>query len=756
MSRILPASPRALLVLLAGALGSCSRREPPVQAGTTLFDLLDQSRLEAYPETNLPPEIAAAAAEPFRMRGMEILPGEWTYGGDPPPPFAGSLPASATPRYWLSRPDLPLAAGADPPVVLRGGAAVRPWDPGKEPFPGEAVWWDQENGDLCALGPSPPERVQLEFLADPRLAFDLLEESLARPPGAPTPPRPRDLVRQIRIGAISRRCLLLPAPAALSTPAVDLRAESLHLAVAVVASSWRHEEGRIEASREGSDGVEFRVDVLEGGRVERVFSHSVPAERVGAGFENVVVDLTRFRGRRIALRLATEPGPGGDRRFDYAVVGALRFAGGESREFDRPHVILVDLDTLRPDRLGSHGYARATSPRLDAWAAANAVVHRDALSTSSWTLPATASMGTGLAVHQHGLLGFPGTIPSAAASVAERLRDAGYATYGVAEGGFLGGAFGFDRGFDLYHWGSTGSETDWRGFLPEIRRRGSGRPLFLFLHTYLVHSPYLPDSRFEDSARPYAGWLADRPIDFAGVIEPFLQGKLELGPEDRDHISRCYDAGIARMDSMLGEFLEEMEGAFRDRDFLLIVTADHGEELFEHGGMGHGQTLYGEVLRIPLIVRFPGEQGRARAGVEEAPVSILDIVPTILDYAGIPVPDDLPGTSLRTPPPAGRVRVAELAGAAALQRGRWKLILGRAPGPRRSGEPEELYDLEPDPGETRNLAREHPDVVRDLKEELDRFRTRHPPVEGAASPGGRLGVAELDRLRALGYLGEGR
>ncbi len=743
-------------MLLAGALGSCSRREPPVQAGTTFFDLLAQARLEAYPETNLPPEIATAAAGPFRMRGKEIPPGEWTYGGDPPPPYAASLPAPRSVRYWLSRPDLPLANAADPPVVLQAGAVVRAWDPGNEVFPGQAVWWDREMENLCALSPHAPEGVALEFLADPRLAFGLLEESHARPPDAPAPSQPQCLVRQIRIGAMSRRCLLLPAPAALSSPIVDLRAESLHLEVAVVASSWRREGDRIEASREGSDGVEFRVEILEGGRVERVLAHSVPAERVGAGFENVVVDLRRFRGRRIALRLATDPGPGGDRRFDYAVIGGLRFVGGESREFDRPHVILVDVDTLRPDRLGSHGYARATSPRIDAWAGANAVVHTDALSTSTWTLPATASMGTGLAVHQHGLVRFPGAIPSGAAPLAARLRDAGYATYGVAEGGFLGGAFGFDRGFDLYHWGSTGAETDWRGFLPEIRRRGSDRPLFLFFHTYFVHSPYLPDSRFEDAAHPYSGWLADRPIDFAGVIEPFLQGDLDLGPKDRDHISRCYDAGIARMDSMLGEFLEEMEGAFRDRDFLLIVTADHGEELFEHGGMGHGRTLYGEGLRIPLIVRFPGDQGRARAGVEEAPVSILDIVPTILDYAGLPVPDDLPGTSLRTPPPAGRVRVAELAGAAALQRGRWKLILGHAPGPRRTGEPEELYDLDTDSGETRNLARQLPDVVRDLEAELDRFRTKHPPVEGAASRGGRLGVEELDRLRALGYLGEGR
>jgi len=745
---------------LSLALAACGR-EPGAGAGVTLFDRLAGARLESYPETSLPPEIAALAIERAPMRSLEIVGDEWIYAGIAPDRFRSRLPPGAKATFYRASPRIHRAPGSAPPRPVRDGRPLAAWDPERDPYPGEAFWWDEGERTLFALAASMPEGVRVEYEADAGAEFGTLEMRLPGPGeatdrrGSRPPPEPRDLVRQIQIGPASRRCLLLPAPGAITVPLGRLEADGIRLAIGVVGRAWRLAEGRVEATSEGSDGVEFSLEVLEGDRAERVSRAFLSADHAGEEFVETSVDLRPFRGREIALRLATGPGPSGNAWFDYAVWGDLRLTGGEPRASGRPHVILVDLDTLRADRLGCYGYDRPTSPRIDAWAAANAVVHLDAWAASSWTLPSTISMRTGLAVRQHRAFTLPSAMPAEASTLATHLRSAGYATYGLTEGAILVPALGFDRGFDHYVV-TGGGAPDWRFLLEKIGDWKGEGPFYLFLNTYATHAPYPPDERFEDPERPYAGWLAERDIDYEGVIEPYLRGDLELGPEEREHISRRYDAGVAAMDALVGPFLEGLEELLHDQEFLLVLTSDHGEELFDHERLGHGHSLYGELLRVPLVVRYPGEAGRRRAGSREEPAWSLDIVPTVLDVARLPVPDLLPGVSLRGALPRTRARVARTHEQTAIQLDRFKLVLGALHSPRWTAEPEELYDVLEDPRERRNLAPERPEIVRRLRESLQRFEEKVVPLAEGDGEIGALSPEEWRRLRELGYVDRGR
>jgi arylsulfatase A-like enzyme len=692
------------------------------------------------------------------MRTAEIDPGDWVYAGLPKDPHRSGLPQGSKSLLWQYTPAAHLAKDAAAPLPVRESGPIPAWTPALEPFPGEALWWDEARGCLYALSEAAPRGVRLECEVDAAREIGDLDPGAAG--GGERSPVDRGerrdaaaLVRQLAIGAVSRRCIVLPAPGTLRIEIDRMRADELKIAYGVAARAYRLSGDRVEPARGGSDGVLFAVDAVEGEQTQRLWSRLVAAGEVGRRFEEASVDLRRFRDRSVALRLVTEPGPSGERWFDYGAFADLRFAGSAGRPPERPHIVLIDMDTLRADRLGCYGHRRATTPRLDAWAASRALVFRDAISTSSWTLPATSSMVTGLAVHQHGAVRFPGAIPQEARTLAAYLREAGYGTQGFVEGAFLGPAFGFDRGFDLYDWSGPTKAPDWSGVPERVRTQGADRPLFLFLHTYLVHAPYPPEPGLADPENVGVAWLADRPVDYEGIIDPYNRGRLDLDLEQRKHISRRYDALVARADSLLGNLLEGLEEALAGRDFAVIVTADHGEELFEHERIGHGHSLYGELLRVPLIVRFPGRGGVRPTGIREEPVSLLDIVPTVLDLARAPIPAHLPGLSLGGSLPRRRVRVAEMDELAAIDGGGMKLLLGELKDARWSTAPVELYDLGADPGERRNLAADRREEVLALRKALEQYRSRNaPPSASPASPS-ELEAAELRRLRGMGYLG---
>lgn len=463
------------------------------------------------------------------------------------------------------------------------------------------------------------------------------------------------------------------------------------------------------------------------------------------------------------------------------VSAALLACGAVPREAEspsQPNIVLISIDSLRPDHLGCYGYSRDTSPTLDRLAAEGALFEVVS-SSSSWTLPAHAALFTALPDFGHQVDRGSRLLPAERRTMVESLKSAGYRTLGVWSGPLLDPRFGFGQGFDEY-WSHRGAGLDddpsaaWGEHMArshedvtglevlekvkEFAPSPAGQPYFLFLHLWDVHYDYIPPAPFDTRFDPdYQGTL-----DGTDVARLLRLEEEDLSPRDREHLVALYDGEIAWTDSIIAQilyYLEDRGGGAEDT--VVVVTADHGEEFWEHGAFGHKRTVYEESVRIPLIVHGPG---RVRAGVRVGePVSIVDIAPTLLDLAGAEPLPDVFGRSLVSalddPASVGRsLTVSELTmesrGEALLAvRGRdWKVISSQP-----SGEVLELYSLKDDPGEQRNLSHWDNDFSRTVigahertVAELESLRDRH--LRGPRDMG-EIPPDIAAQLRSLGYIG---
>jgi len=301
------------------------------------------------------------------------------------------------------------------------------------------------------------------------------------------------------------------------------------------------------------------------------------------------------------------------------------------------NLILISIDTLRADRLGVYGYERGTSPNLDALAR-RSVVFRNAIAEASWTLPSHATLFSGTLPSTHGAVRFLRRIPPKLTTLTEVLAERGYRNFGLVAGGFVGRAYGFARGFEEYDESSkrTFDETI-DAALDRIRSLSRDESFFLFLHTFQVHCPYRVDSQAYQR-------FAARPDD-PGRFDPFCQDAIfhpeRYTPEQVQVLSDRYDAAIWRVDEALGGFLRELEQMGKLQDSVLVVTSDHGEEFSEHGALGHGVSLYAEVIRVPLILTAPGIEPREI----HRGIGLVDLMPTLLDLLAIEAPASVEGRS---------------------------------------------------------------------------------------------------------------
>jgi len=764
--------------LLGALVGSCggSEDEPPrspgqaadgqaprtLLLGDSLLHAPERLRVERLPAGNLSADVTrllqgVGPGGTVRVRTAPLPSEIWSAGRPVPETFAGIGTGRDDLRLFRCTPALPGAADVVP-TILRDGAPVTTWaGPEDGPFPGELLFWDGELRELRAVAAAAPHGIQLEAPVTGAAELGAVERSLRAPAGEErTAPAPRDLMRRAELGRVSRPCLLAPAPGALAIEVPALPLQALAVSVGVLDHAWRASGDALERTSGLSDGADFAIEVEAGGARRRLWSATLGRADVGARFVDAEVDLSPFAGQAFTLHLLTGPGPAADADFDYAVWSDLRLLGAARRRPGRPSVVIIDADTLRPDRLGCYGGRRPTSPRLDQWAAQSGVRFSDVRSTGCYTLPATATMLSGLAVHQHRLgQGVPTLAAGGAESLAARLSAAGWETLGIAEGAYLSTSFGFDQGFDVYVTRDSkkpGWELarDWM----EDRRRRSERPFFLFLQTYTVHAPYDYDPRFLDAEAPYTGPLAGKPIGIDTVLDPVREKQRKLDAADLAYVNALYDAGVARIDALAGGVLDAVRETLADEEALVIFTADHGEEFLEHGSMAHNHTLYNELLAVPLIVDLPGP---APAGVSDTPVSLLDVVPTVLDVLGLPAPETLPGRSLREEPSgarrgAPRPRIAQYSPVThCLEMDGWKLIRGRTVGSRA---PLQLFDLRADPGEQHDLSAEQPDRVAALGKLLDDWLAQWPVPEVDLSQAGGVDARTLQDLNALGYAGD--
>jgi arylsulfatase A-like enzyme len=397
------------------------------------------------------------------------------------------------------------------------------------------------------------------------------------------------------------------------------------------------------------------------------------------------------------------------------------------------------VDTLRADRLGAYGYTRGTSPRIDEFATESALFE-SAISAAPWTLPSVASLMTSTHSFEHGAgrrlragpavqsPGFYSKVRSTGLTLAEVLSARGYATYAIVSNVYLTDVFGLHQGFtDVDYAEREAAETTrrastWLG-------TSHAAPFFLFVHYIDPHKDYDPPKPFD--TRFFA-------------------------PGNR--VPR-YDGEIAFADEQIGKLLDEIARLGLESETLVVFTADHGEALWDHGYNGHGLTLYDEELRVPLIIRY-GNRFEPRR-IEQS-VSLLDVMPTILEILEIPIPDAARGESLVPLLQGHRIRDrllfsedVEEAYAANLEfdaetqhalRGEYKYIFSPNSGRR------ELYDLDADPAERTNLASEYPARTNAYHDELLEILARKAQAE-RASPDQPIELDEETRrrLRELGY-----
>lgn len=301
-----------------------------------------------------------------------------------------------------------------------------------------------------------------------------------------------------------------------------------------------------------------------------------------------------------------------------------------------PNVLLVSIDTLRADRLGCYGYARATSPALDRLATERAVRFAHATAEAPWTLPSHVTLLSGLHPLTHGVRK-PDQAPNDSVQLlAERLQPT-HETFALTDGGWLSQTFGFARGFRSFQAQDRDVDQAVQVLLEYVRfQRGKG-PWFGFLHTYDVHCPYDPPPPYRET---FASADAE-PIETAGRCGNPHFNALALTAGQARFLSDRYDEDVRRVDDALATLFAAFDELDLWKDTVLVVTSDHGEEFLEHGQIGHERTLSPEVLAVPLFVAAPGLAPR----VVDHIVGLADVVPTVLELVGS-APAGLDGRSL--------------------------------------------------------------------------------------------------------------
>ncbi|MDP6605773.1 MAG: sulfatase [Dehalococcoidia bacterium] len=470
--------------------------------------------------------------------------------------------------------------------------------------------------------------------------------------------------------------------------------------------------------------------------------------RAEGGESDGGIELTRP-----VLRAAPEPTapvlpPEADAR-----LSALREAGR-----GRPPVLIYLIDTLRADHLGSYGYHLDTSPNLDAFAD-DAVRFSRSTAQSGWTRTSVASIFTGLHPRSHDVNDREDMMSSSAVTLATVLRANGYDTTGFITNGNVAATFGLDHGFDTYVYLRERKTDEIHVQSDELNERALGwleardvdRPFFLYLHSVDPHDPYTPRSPFRE-----------RFIETQQFPElATLRNLFRTPAADRDvpalsqELTALYDAEIAFNDHHFGELIRWLKANALYEQTLLLVMSDHGEAFYEHGRWGHGNSLYQELISVPLLVKLPGQVGAGL--VIDEPAQHVDAMPTILDLLDIPIPDAVQGRSLLPAVASGQVDPTTQTTAylqldtrhlESVQTIRRKLI--RHPMSDRTGGRVELYDLVDDPFELQDLAGTRAVARRHLMVELMEAALARPTLLETSEA---VIDAELeDRLRALGYV----
>ena len=428
-----------------------------------------------------------------------------------------------------------------------------------------------------------------------------------------------------------------------------------------------------------------------------------------------------------------------------------------------PNVLLVTIDSLRADHLHCYGYPRETSPRIDQFAAEGALFEA-AITSSSWTLPAHASIFTGLAASVHGCEDAKHRLPGGHVTLAERLKSTGFATAGFVSSPYLDPVFGLGQGFGSYVDCTSPLPADelamtYGATSPTVvaavqawLRQNTERPFFMFVNFWDAHFDYVPPPPFDTKFDPdYEGTITGEQF----LTNPKVDGNMP--PRDLEHLRALYDGEVAWVDAHFGMILDTFASAGLLDSTIVILTSSHGTAFFEHRQKGNRTSLYDEVIRVPLIMRHPARVPVGKRYQEQA--RSMDLLPTVTDLLGMPTAG-LMGRSL-TPLFVGKsidVRGKETAISELTVFGR-TLLAFRQPERKTifsvAMDRGAVYDLVADPGELAALTDPESPTVKAARADttwsqgfLEAYRQRYPrPPEIPELP-----ARVLEKLSALGYI----
>ena len=804
----------AALPLFAVAAGSACRGAAERPAVVRLVDAFDAKRVEGSP---------AQAAETMRRT-------EWRFDGPPPGPPPGPNPSPApfpATRGWQAGPGV---SG----LALRDGRLVGQTTT-EHPILHVERTTGLDNADqlqavevrmraskgtnlyvVTRAGPTVNLKTELEqaqslpwVITTPIVAGDQMQTYTITPPSPVSGTRIRHVlvrptdaagadfaIESVRL--IFRREHLAGVPSGVSWQGLrDIFRETLVMRspetarfdVAVPSRPVLH----VVLGTPEDEPMTFRIAVRQGDKDVPVLTRTVTTPY---RWEPRVVDLAAFAGKNVALSLSTtSPKP-----------GAIAFWGAPAvRQRTDPKaggppqtVILVQLDTLRKDHLDVYGYERQTAPTLKRLAEEGALFQH-AITQTGWTKAATTSIMTSLYPTTHGVHQIPDRLPASGTTIAEVFRHAGYATASFSSVSFTGQFTNLHQGFEEVHEsestvgraGPRGAKTarEYVDRLGEWLEDHRDVPSFVYLHFFDPHSPYEPN-------RPYDTMWADpkgrdeyvrqlehlkKFIKDAFMAQRGMATREELvaGGVDPDTFLRFskdwYDGSIRGMDTEIGRLVERLEDlGLRDRS-VLALYADHGEEFHEHGNMWHGRTVYGEMIRVPLILWGPGHVPKGLK-VEE-PVQLIDVTPTLLELSGLPIPKEAQGQSLRPllasdtgagavgadggwkrrplvseKQPFGTKEFPSASQSYAIVDGNWKLIHNVVRPPEKSEF--ELYDFYKDEHDQEDLAAQNPEVVARLRKMLEGWKRMATQAKLKSDTEATKGLSaeQLERLRSLGYV----
>ncbi len=462
----------------------------------------------------------------------------------------------------------------------------------------------------------------------------------------------------------------------------------------------------------------------------------------------------------------------------------------------RPNILLVSLDTLRADHLGTYGYPHPTSPNFDRFAKQN-TFFESLVSQAASTGPSHMSLFLSTYPTAHGIVNHERKLPDHAVTMAEIYRAAGYTTGAFTEGGYITAGIGFHQGFSSY--AEVVLPLEGRGGFVDITfpraidwmERHDDRPFLLFVQTYQIHVPYCAGDPWDDlfTSDDYAGPLGPclgygdltaMNYEATGLDHknPVNRGKAPATEDDLAWVVAGYDSEIRKADSYFQQLLDALDRLDLADDTIVIAFSDHGEDFRDHLAIGrHARSLYEEMLHVPLAVRIPGRYSRTTI---REPVAMVDWLPTLLELTDVETDSKqrqfgrslvpvLEGKSTGERPDFFAENYSQ-AVRAMVRRGDWKLIETREfedeDELRRLRAEEmrtieirglylgdELYDLANDPAEKHNLLEDYPDRADELRAALHEFLQEQR--EASLGSGGRaVNNADIERLIALGYVDE--